>query len=345
MKMRYLPALVIITAAFAAATASGVVRESAGRQVSVVFAGDVLLDRGVGEVIQKNGFDYPYEKIRPYLQSADIAVANLECPITNKGSPVLKDRHLIFRADVQNAAALKDAGFDILNLGNNHVMDYGSVGLTETLDILQKEGIKTAGAGPDSEKARKPVYIEKHGSKLGFLSYTTFPAEGYFYFPDRPDTARLIEDKLASEIADARRNCDILAVSFHWGKEFDHFPGNDQVRLAHMAIDSGADIVIGHHPHVLQGVEKYKGRLIFYSLGNFVFDRQIPEGTDETVLLDIRASDRGIVTAGLIPVEIKDCRPTPAVAQKAGYILDRIALYSKNMGSTIEIRGDRGFVG
>lgn len=343
-KIRILPALFIILALLTAATALNYVRGNTGTRASVMFAGDILLDRGVGKAIQKNGLAYPYEKIKPYLQGADIAAANLECPVTCKGAPVLKDRNLIFRAGIANAAALKDAGFDLLNLANNHIMDYGSAGLTETLDTLQKAGISTVGAGADCEKAREPVFIEKNGIKFGFLGYTTFPAEGYFYFPDRPDTAKLIEDGLASEIAAARRNCDILVVSFHWGREFDHFPGNEQVKIAHAAIDNGADLVIGHHPHVLQGVEKYKDRLIFYSLGNFVFDRQIPEGTDETVLLNIRASDKGVESAELIPVEIKDCQPVSADNEKGRGILQRIGLYSENMGCVIQIKGNRGFL-
>ncbi len=337
-------AVIMLLSLLVSAGYTGYMDVTGPNPVSIMFAGDILLDRGVGDAIEKNGKYYPYGEIKKILQQADISAANLECPLTERGIPSLKNRHLVFRADTGNAYALKDAGFDLLNLANNHAMDYGHTGLDDTLNALKKVGIMTVGAGLDSAAARQPVFIEKNGLKLGFLGYSTFPGEGYFYFSDRPDVCRADVSCLSEEINRAREKCDILVVSFHWGKEFDFYPSADQQELAHLAVDGGADIVIGHHPHVLQGVEEYKDRLIFYSLGNFVFDRQIPEGTDETVMVCISVTGDGISSAEIIPVMINSCRPEEAGGESATYVLERMKLYSKRFGTAIEIKGDRGYI-
>jgi poly-gamma-glutamate synthesis protein (capsule biosynthesis protein) len=293
--------------------------------VTVALTGDVLLDRGVRKILDSRGADYPYEKIKCILERYDIVFGNLECPITQGGAPVLKNRNLIFRADVKNAAALKKAGYNVLNLANNHVMDYGPEGLENTLEALEKEGIKAVGAGEDCKKARQPVFVNVRGIIVGFLGYSAFPHEGYFYFPDRPDVACVDTEKLESEIKNAKKDCDFLIVYFHWGKEFDFYPSGQQRELAYLAANSGADIVAGHHPHVLQPVEEYKGKYIFYSLGNFVFDKQVPWGTDETVIVGLTLSRKGIEDMRLIPVRIKNCQPAAASGEDARTILEKLS--------------------
>jgi gamma-polyglutamate biosynthesis protein CapA len=179
---------------------------------------------------------------------------------------------------------------------------------------------------------------------IGFLGYSAFPPEGYFYFEDRPGIAHVDSERLGNEICNARKHCDFLIVSFHWGKEFEFFASESQKKLARLAIDNGADTVVGHHPHVLQGVEMYKGKFIAYCLGNFIFDRQIPEGTDETVIVNLLLSKEGIRQIVLVPVRIADSRPEPARAEDAQYILDRLRLYSEGMNGRMEVKGGRGYL-
>ncbi len=294
------------------------------RTVTVSLVGDILLDRGVGIQMQKKGSNYPYKKTEGLLNKSDIVFGNLECPLTTKGIPILKNRNLIFRADPDCAKDLKNAGFDILNLANNHTMDYSHKGLENTINVLNNTGIITVGGGLNSKKARKPVYIRKHGMKIGFIGYSAFPHEGYFYSEKKPDVAILNPLTINNEIEKAKLNCDFLFVSLHWGKEFDYYPGQDQKQLAHMAVESGADAVIGHHPHVLQEIEYYKNKVILYSLGNFIFDSQIPFGTNETIIANIKITKDKPPEFEPAPVKILNCQPVPVDGERAKKILERI---------------------
>lgn len=318
---------------------------SQAKPVHILAAGDILLDRGVDKYLDEYGYEYPYKDISEEIRKSDISFANLECPLTGKGEAVLKKRQdLIFKGNTQNSPALYGAGFDILNLANNHSMDQGREGLLDTIEVLEDAGIRVLGAGTSRSEARKPVIVEKRGIRVGFLGYSDFPPEGYIYAEDKADVARPDLKTLGEEVRAAGKECDLLVVSFHWGKEFDHYPGKMQLELAHGAIDNGADIVIGHHPHVLQGIEKYKGKLIFYSFGNFVFDRQLSSGTDETAVVDISVDSRGWKKVRIIPVKIMDCKPVITEGQEAADILCRYKTYSEGYGADIDIAGGAGYI-
>ncbi len=312
--------------------------------VHIMAAGDILLGRDVDKYLGERGYDYPYTDTKKEIMKADIAMANLECPLTDRGRAVLKRPDLIFRGNKLNGAALKDAGFDIMSLANNHTMDQCREGLTDTIELLESCGIRALGAGATRSEAREPVFIEKKGKRVGFLGYSDFPPEGYIYDEYKADVARTDMDSLVEEVRAAREDCDFLIVSFHWGKEFDCYPGDRQIEMAHRAVESGADLIIGHHPHVLQGMEKYKGKLIFYSLGNFVFDRQIPKGTDESLIIDITFDRDGFREARAIPVKIENCRPIVAKGQEGELILEKFKAYSGDYGAQINVTGGIGYI-
>lgn len=314
------------------------------KEVTVAFVGDILLDRGVGKMLQLHGMDYPYEKVKDILQEPDILMGNLEGPLTGENAGVMKNSRLLFRANPMNALSLKNAGFTILNLANNHAMDFGKEGLTDTLEALKKSGIRTVGAGKDADAALEPVFLKAAGITLGFVGYSTFPAEGYFFSADKPDVAHPAKEQIMDQIKRAKLNCDLLVVSFHWGREFDFYPGEQQKILAHEAVDNGADLVVGHHPHVLQGIEKYKGKLVFYSLGNFIFDRQIPAGTDETIVPKLIIKNGEFKKAEILPIMIREGRPEPAGGQEAKRILERLLLYSEGFGTEIYPEGDAAYI-
>ncbi len=314
------------------------------KPVHIIAVGDILLDRGVSEYLEESGYDYPYAGIKEEIIKGDIAVGNLECPLTDSGNAVLKRPELIFKGSKLNGAALKGAGFDLLSLANNHTMDQGREGLTNTIKVLESFGIRTLGAGMTRSEARKPVFIEKGKTRIGFLGYCDFPPEGYMYDEDKADVARADIKSLGEEVKVAAEQCDFLVVSFHWGKEFDCYPGDRQREMAHAAIEKGAGLIIGHHPHVLQSVEEFKGKLIFYSLGNFVFDRQLPKGTDEAVIIDITVDGGGWKETRIAPVKIEDCKPVIAQGQAAELILDKYKAYSKDYGVDIGIADGIGYI-
>lgn len=277
-------------------------------EITISLTGDIMLSRGVQRYLEEYGYDYPYEDVSELFLQDDLTIGNLECPITDNRNNANKAKRFLFKADKDNAAALKRAGFDCLNLANNHTMDYMSSGLHDTMAFLDEQGLAYVGAS-ENAALKKPYIFEKHGIRVGVLAYSALPAEGYFFNKDKPtiqyistmDFSGLEEDIAAAE-------CDFLIIYFHWGIEYQPYKSDTQELIAKKAIDSGADFVVGAHPHVLQEPELYKGKYIYYSLGNFIFDKQIPPGTDETMILQLTLDHQGLVSVKEIPAVIKKGR-------------------------------------
>lgn len=277
-------------------------------EITISLTGDIMLSRGVQRYLEEYGYDYPYEDVSELFLQDDLTIGNLECPITDNGNNANKAKRFLFKADKDNAAALKRAGFDCLNLANNHTMDYMSSGLHDTMACLDEQGLAYVGAS-ENAALKKPYIFEKHGIRVGVLAYSALPAEGYFFNKDKPtiqyistmDFSGMEEDIAAAE-------CDFLIIYFHWGIEYQPYKSDTQELIAKKAIDSGADFVVGAHPHVLQEPELYKDKYIYYSLGNFIFDKQIPPGTDETIILQLTLDHQGLVSVKEIPAVIKKGR-------------------------------------
>jgi len=274
--------------------------------VTFMAVGDVLLDRGVAKKISANGRDWPFAKVSPILQSADVAFCNLECPFSAKGVKVNKP--FCFKADPANGKCLADVGFDIVSLANNHSLDCGRTGLVETMRCLDDLGIRFVGAGDTLNDSKLPVVVEQHGLRIAFLARNTLMPEGIWLREDAPGTAGLDESTICREIADARRLADVVIVSLHWGVEYRENPGEAQRMLARKIIDAGADLVLGHHPHVVQPVETYRGGVIAYSLGNFLFDSPNPN-CKGSMILKCKLSKSGVADVEIIPIKITGCRP------------------------------------
>lgn len=307
----------------------GMLLEGHGRsEVTILFTGDILLSRGVEAKLIEYGYEYPYANVKQLLKEADITFGNLECPITDEDIPAFKDENLLFKGDYQNAGALKNAGYDILNLANNHVMDYGMQGLEDTVKVLDSQGMHSLGTG---SRVQKPVIIETRGIRIGFLGYCGVPSSMDQNAGTDYGVWNINEKSIKEGIKRIRSMCDLLVVSMHWGNEYDFYPNKIQKKYAHLAVDCGADLVVGHHPHVLQGMEIYNGKYILYSLGNFVFDRQIQNGTDEAAVLAVTIDSTGIKYVKILPVTIKDCRPSLVEGKDKEYILERFKLYSEGM--------------
>lgn len=288
------------------------------RQPSVLLAavGDVMLARTVPQRLVAHGVAWPWEKIAATLRSADLRFCNLECTVSKNGLAIPK--RYSFRADPTQAMAVLAAGaISVVSLANNHSYDYGRSALADTMAALAEQHIAAPGAGIGRAGAIAPRLLTCHGLKIAFIAYTCWTPEGYLPADDAPALATLDESTLAAEIKAAKKGADLLVLSVHWGKEYSQAPGEDQQRIAHLAIDAGADVLLGHHPHVTQPVEIYHGHPICYSLGNCLFDRSGSRWSNG-LLVRIRLSKEHATVEKQIPLHIEDARPVPESASPPG---------------------------
>lgn len=262
-----------------------------GGVVTMAVVGDMMFDRGVRVLIERDGVERLFSGSGGILKSADIAAGNLECPLTDRVAPIYKK--YVFRCDPAMAGELAAVGFDALALANNHTLDQGRGGLMDTIANLRAAGVAGAGAGANAAAAARPVFIEKNGVKIAFLSFSTLAAEGISNAPRLPGVAMADEAAVRAAVADAKERADAVVVFFHWGREFSAKPDRAQVDMARAAVDSGAALVAGSHPHVMQTIERRNGALIVYSLGNFIFD-QDKRGADTSAILLVSLSSKGV---------------------------------------------------
>jgi poly-gamma-glutamate synthesis protein (capsule biosynthesis protein) len=239
--------------------------------IKLLFVGDVMMTRSVEKKVKNlnEAFIFPFKNVLGYLRNFDYVISNLEGPITVSGAKI--GSKYSFRMNPKVADALSKANIKIVNLANNHIFDYGKIAFEDTLRNLEKNGIRYFG------NSYEPLIIERYGIKIGFLGFSQF-LKHLEVKENKPGIA-VVNEKLPEIIKKAKEKVDVLFVSFHWGEEYENLANNEQRRLARLAIDSGADLVIGHHPHVIQDIEKYKDKFIFYSLGNFIFDQNFSKET------------------------------------------------------------------
>ncbi|HUT52469.1 MAG TPA: CapA family protein [bacterium] len=292
----------------------------------LIAGGDLMFDRGVKERMEKGGGpDEVLAGIAPLLRGADVAIANLECPLTARAVPVLK--RYSFRSDPGDAAALKKAGFTALNLANNHTSDYGRAGLMDTARFLEKEGILVVGAGENQEQAARARYVKVGGTTIALLGFVDMPLEGLMPMPDLPGPAMANLERVTAAIQEARARADAVVVTVHWGAEYQRRPTPRQRALAAAMARAGADLIVGHHPHVIQTIEMIGDTAVFYSVGNLVFDQTRPDCT-EALLVMMSLTEGGDRTIGAVPIRIVACRPRPAVVEEAREIMDHVAEFS-----------------
>ncbi len=302
---------------------------------TLIAVGDVMLGRAVEKVAGEHTVFYPLEPVQGYLRQADLTFGNLECAVTARDFAVSKLYRL--KADPSAVPALRDAGFDVLSLANNHTMDCGKLGLLETISSLRGAGILTVGAGEDAVEARKPAITVVHGLKVAFLAYTDVP-DGSGTFIARGDSAAIVD-----AVALAKKQADLVAISLHWGEEYATAPLDYQRKLAHAVVDAGACLVIGHHPHVIEGVERYKRGLIAYSLGNFVFDQREERG-QRGLVLACELDRLGVRRAVLAPIVIRENQTRPPEPWEVVDILRTVERYSAVLGTEVAIRHGLGWI-
>lgn len=281
--------------------------------IKLVAVGDIMLGdhpvrfgHGVRSMIEKSGGKSPFANVTDLFRGNDIVFGNVEAVLSDQG---LVPGNLVseeFRGAPEFGSMLADAGFNAVGFSNNHCMEHGSAAFWDTVQVLRRNGMQVAGL-VDSKGLCDPVIMSVNGLRVMVLSYSLCP-ENYHKGPAVPYAHQQDFDKVLSEVAAFRGQSDILLLSLHWGYEYIDYPSPKQVQLAHRLVDeAGVNIIIGHHPHVLQAVERYRNAVIVYSLGNFVFDMwQRP--TRDSMAFQATISDDGNIDYKLVPLWINNQR-------------------------------------
>lgn len=260
----------------------------------LVFGGDIMLSRTVNSKMSTyQDYTWPFKKIATLFSEADLAIANLESPFLFTNNYEVKSGSFSFKANPQSVKALLLAGFDVLSLANNHILNQGRQGILDTYKVLDETGISSVGT-----KERSIVIKESKGVKFAFLAYS--------YDQSSPLISGLDPKQLVLDIKEAKTKSDIVVILMHAGTEYKLEPNAKQIEFAHAAIDAGADLVIGHHPHWPQLIEHYQGKTIIYSLGNLIFDQEWSSSTKEGLVVKVYFKDKQLENIEYIPIEIKD---------------------------------------
>lgn len=287
------------------------------RVMEIYCLGDLMLHSRYNEIASERGSDFVFEKVSSVLHQPDILFANLEAVLSSKGKAATGK--LCLRGSHYYLEALKNHNVGIISLANNHSFDFGVDAHADMVSQLDNMGIVSVGAGINLEASRKMKTIEKGGIRFGFLAYSSRTTKGSDYAGrDSPGVAPLEVDIVIADVVRYRSEVDHLIVSLHWGVEYAEYPTPDQMRIGHKIIDAGASLIVGHHPHIIQGYEKYKDGIILYSLGNFfdsdlewhgadkTYRSKLKEADRESILAQVRFSKNEIVDIEFVPTWLND---------------------------------------
>lgn len=267
--------------------------------IRLIFGGDVTLAAWYPDIVPDvHDHAWPFARLEGLFRSADLVMVNCEAAITR--AEKREPKQFNFKMDPDLVSVFPKSGISLVTLANNHVYDYGAEGLRDTLASLDRVGVGHVGAGMTLAEARKPVIRDIKGKRFAFLGYGNYSAAT----EKSPGTAYRYPEHVVEDIRLAKQSgADIVVINFHWGIERATEPTERDRALAHLAIDNGADVIVGHHPHVLQPVEIYRGKVIAYSLGNFVFGGNRQAGKD-SALLEIIITPTGAINQRLLPIRI-----------------------------------------
>jgi poly-gamma-glutamate synthesis protein (capsule biosynthesis protein) len=290
------------------------------RAVGDIALGDHPLCAGFGthSQLRSRPADFAFQHVMPVFAGA----GNLECTLSESGLRPNDYHSVQMRGHPGYLDGLNTAGFDVLNVANNHSMQHGPQPFVETVAMLRQTGIAACGVrGPGDSSV--PAAVVANGLRVAFLGYSLRPRQ---YFTEEPLYSEASNGSLVADVRAARAGFDVVVVSLHWGDEFIERPSPADIALAHEVMDAGADLIIGHHPHVLRGVEHYGRGAIVYSLGNFVCDMLWEERLRESAILECRLTREGAKEVRLVPVRINDdYQPVPLVDGPAAALAERLA--------------------
>ena len=273
---------------------------------TLIFGGDVMLSRTVNRKSKAyTDYTWPMSQIASTTALADLFIINLESPFTNGGNYNVPTGSFSFNADPNSLEALLISGVDVVSLANNHTINQGKKGIEDTIKLLTENDIAFTGTGLNEAQARQPAIVEKNGLTFGFLGYA-YPNDYSVATEKRHGIANMDSKKMIADVAILKTKVDVVIVMIHAGHEYVNRPNQQQITFAKSAIDAGADIIIGHHPHWVQNIEIYNNKPILYSLGNLVFDQIWSKETQEGALAEVTFKDKEIEKIKIIPTIIKD---------------------------------------
>jgi poly-gamma-glutamate synthesis protein (capsule biosynthesis protein) len=296
------------------------------------------------EIPDDEDHGYPFRNVRHILSEADIVFGNLECPLSTRGRPIKND--LCYRASPEFASTLAAANFNVISFSNNHSMDYGENAFFDTLDILRRHGIHTIGAGKNDAEAREPALLNIRNTRLAFLAYNLVGPDIVYALSDECGVAPLNEVVLQEDIDKVRDKVDLVIISAHWGSEGESKPANWLVDMGRKMIDLGADIILGHHPHIPGSIEIYKSKPIIYSLGNFIFGHSHNHWGDN-IMVKIVISERACSRLEVIPIGSKGVeifQPIILSGERAMRLLKYIEYISRPYGAAMSAHNDYGVI-
>lgn len=328
--------------------------EKSSTNIYLAIVGDMEINRKDPEKV--------FEKVATELQKADLRFGGLEASLSERGTPV--QGKITMRHSPDMIKGYLAGGFEVVAFASNHCLDYGMEPFVDTLDLLDRHQIQYVGAGRNIEEARKPAIIEKKGTRIGFLSYLLELPLGWGAHPTKPGVAPIRQDALfgppyvneedleamVSDIQKTRPKVDVLISSYHWGASQSQTLTVSQKAVAHAAIDAGADLIIGRHPHILQGIEVYKGKAVFYALGNFMLDHNHPmflPTVKESILVKCLIEEKAICQLSFAPVLLGDQgRPEIQVEGDRGpkTIFHTMERLSAKLNTKLKISGNEAVV-
>lgn len=277
----------------------------AAQPITMSAVGDICFTGGHGQSLGKPST--LLSKVAPTLRASDIAFGNLETSLSNRGSKWAKT--YTFRGPISAGPVLGKAGFDVVSLANNHSLDYGRSAFSDTLATVHRGGVVPVGAGKNKAQAWEPKIITRNGQKVAFLAFSEITPGAFAASSQHSGTAYTQSiGSIVKAVKSANKKADYVVVSMHWGVEKKYDANARQKSEAHALVNAGADVVLGHHPHRIQGIEYYRGKLIAYSLGNFVFSAASTGSTD-TYILSLTLGNRKVIKASARPVVIVSGQP------------------------------------
>lgn len=294
------------------------------KELKILFAGDLMLDRGVRNHIEKKGMNYLFEDIKPLFKSSDIVIVNFECVASNASLSPTKKK-FTFRADPKWLSSLSENGITHVTLANNHSVDFGEEGIRQTVANLNHSGITPIGYYSDETSSCLPTIIKKNKSSIAIFSSCFLNQKNGFICNENATTLSERIKKF-KEINPST----IVFACLHWGIEMELIPTIEQIAQAHHLINSGADVIIGHHPHVVQTIENYKGKYIFYSIGNFIFDNN-REPANRGIFTEFSLSNGKIKSTKIIPFNIIKSKVKRMNTKESNLFMNEISTVSQTI--------------
>ncbi|MDM5221507.1 CapA family protein [Peribacillus sp. NJ11] len=305
--------------------------------LTMTMVGDVMMGRNVEEVTERHGYEYLFRYMKPYFSDSDYVSGNYEHPALKEEAANYKeaDTPIHLNSNTSGVEAVKDAGFSVMTLANNHMKDFEEQGLLDTIDEFKNAGMHYVGVGSNTEDAKASIdYADVNGVRVATLGFTD--VYGKDAVPKHNQAGLLNSNpdllfEMIGKASDAKQgNADLVVVNMHWGQEYSTSTTTRQKDLAKAIIDAGADIIIGHHPHVLQSFDVYKDGIIFYSLGNFIFDQGWTR-TKDSAMVQYHLAEDGKATIDVVPLQIEEATPRPATSS-----IDKSRVYRQLTKETSE---------